>query len=73
MKKILLLAGFLAFGPKPCYAGLIQDLIDNTKMTILDSGGPATFYDFTQGKSDSFRIGVIDHVVTYRFLNLDAY
>lgn len=74
MKKALL-AVLMLMGCSPAFALTFGDLKDQiigqTKLTLHKSGGPASFYDLSTGNDSSFRNGVIDHVLTNRFVTLD--
>ena len=48
-----------------------DQLITQTKLTIMTSGGPAAFWDFSTGQSDSLRGGLVSHVLTNRFITGD--
>ena len=50
---------------------LKDQVITKTKVTILEKGGAATFYDASVGKSDSLKVGAISHVISNRFLTGD--
>ena len=75
MKKLIIMTISL-MSPIWCFAGAFDaiknQLIDQTKVTIHKSGGAAGFYDASEGNSESLRGGVIDHVLTNRWLTLDA-
>lgn len=72
----LLLAVCLMFAAVKAQAFTLVDLrnqvIDQTKVTVLESGGPSMFYDFSDGTSGAFKVGATDHVLTNRFLQVDA-
>lgn len=74
MKKLILTLALMA-GCSPSWAISLDELknqiIDQTKVTILSKGGVASFYDMTTGQSNALRAGVIDHVLTNRFINAD--
>lgn len=74
MKKVLLTLGLLITGITPSFAGLSdigKDVVDNTRLTILQKAQIAYFYDLGQGNDKTSQGGVIDHIFTYRFLSLD--
>lgn len=74
MKKALLL-GLLAFVPGAAHAFNLQDfykdVIDNTKLSVLQNASPAFFYDASAGSDKSGQAGAVTHAVTYKFLYLD--
>lgn len=74
MKKYIISA-LVLFGCSPVFALTMEDLktqlIDNTKLTITKEGGPAAFYDASIGNDPSLKEGVIDHILTNRFVTLD--
>ena len=75
MKKTLLAVGLLLAACAPSFAFSFADIknqvIDQTKLTIHKSGGIAGFYDASIGGNSALREGVIDHVLTNRFITLD--
>ena len=46
-----------------------EDIMDNTKVTILQSANVAYFYDLGEGTDKNSQAGLLDHVITYRFLS----
>lgn len=73
--KSIILAGILTFASQGAWAFSFGDLKDQiigqTKVTIHNSGGVAGFYDASVEGDTSIREGVIDHVLTNRFLTAD--
>ena len=50
---------------------LKHQLIEQTKVTIFKSAGAATFLDFSTGRSNALRVGLLSHVLTNRFVTGD--
>lgn len=75
MKKLYILIGLLMMFPKTGNAGVLSnigsDLYNNTRVTLLQSAYPAYFYDLGAGSSKGSQGGVIDHVITYKFISAD--
>lgn len=76
MKKLALAVFSLFVGCQGAFAyswgDLYGDVRDNTKLTVLKNANAAYFYDLQEGTDKSSQGGVIDHVVTYRFISLDC-
>lgn len=86
-KLALAVLGMMLYIPRPAFAlpvyqeltdsqnysfrKLYEDVRDQTKLTVLKNANPAYFYDLQLGNDKSSQGGVIDHVVTYRFISLD--
>lgn len=74
MKKYIV-AILMLSGCAPLGAFTLSDIrnqvVDQTKLTITKSGGPAAFYDAVNGDDPSLKEGVVDHVLTNRYITLD--
>ena len=77
MKKYILAIASLMIGCQGAsyaysFGDLYNDVKDQTKLTVLKNANPAYFYDLQQGTDKASQGGVIDHVVTYRFISMDV-
>jgi len=72
MKKIAFVIALL-LGASTVSANVWDDLrhqiIDQTKVTILESGGIASFYDFSVDSEHALKGGILSHVLTNRFIS----
>ena len=69
----VVVALFLIMGPKPAYAlDIVDQVFTQTKVTIHKSGAAGVFYDASVGRSDAVKAGLVSHVLTNRFVTLDA-
>ena len=69
--SLVLLVGFTANTYAFTFADIKDQIITQTKVTIHKSGGIAGFYDASEGDNTALKQGVLDHVLTNRFVTLD--
>ena len=69
--SLLIIGTWTTLGQAFTLVDLKDQFITQTKLTITKSGGPALFYDASLGDDPSLKEGVIDHVLTNRFITAD--